>query len=286
MTGGGVIHLLRYDDFGGFTSSSVEEAIFEAVCAADYRLTVAVVPFYVDVQRLASNSTTDLVPLSADKIKLLASFLSTGAFDIALHGFAHLAVAPQRGLAEFSDSVPDPIQRGLIERGRRELEDRFQRGVNIFVPPWNNAGRSTCSLVSSMGMRLVGADATLSGAVAGGVGCVPYDATVTGTSRALASAKRAPGAIVGTTLHDYDFTGVARGEGLTEGSLRTMLMEWKGTASAVVAPDDAFQPARSEANLTYRDRLLTSRLPRRFTQTRRDVFWPATAITRESRAPR
>jgi len=250
--------------------------LFEAVCDADYHLLVAAIPFHIDISSLAAHGRAEVTRLDADKVSLLREFLSTGRFTLALHGYAHLASAPARGLAEFSDRLTEETHRALLERGREELEDRFQTTVSVFVPPWNSLGDTAARIVASMGMSLAGADATLPVAARAGSGCIPFDASIVSTDRALHLAGRHGGSIVGTTLHDYDFAEVGfRGEFFIR-DMKELLERWRKVSAPSSLPEadqEAFSVSRTSANLAFRQRVVSGHLPGRFSRIHREVYW-------------
>src|SRR2546429_49987 len=115
----GVIHVVRYDDFSAASESGVEEALFDLLLRHHIPCTVAVIPFVCDPRDLLNKGAIKLSPFPREKAKLLEPLLKARLGEVALHGYAHLALAPLRGYQEFSDAMPKETQRNLIRHGRQ-----------------------------------------------------------------------------------------------------------------------------------------------------------------------
>jgi hypothetical protein len=285
-----VIHLLRYDDFSAQSSRAVEEQLAGMFLKHRIPCTFAVVPFFCAPESLVAAGEVKLTPLPASKADVLKPLLQAGLAEIALHGFAHLALAPVRGYQEFSQRMPRDTQRQLIRRGRSHLESVFGVKVRLFVPPWNRLGSSTAAVLQEEGLLLSsgGPEATDLP-----LGQLPCPNLISETSCALATARRSrPGQnCVGTVLHDYDFKesnlGVSE---LTLAAFETELTSWKSGGavehrliSDAISPDRELEGQKARANLTLRKVISSSRLRRKFGSKMFGVHWDAKQAERLAR---
>jgi hypothetical protein len=286
-----VIHLLRYDDFSAVSDGAVEEKLIGLLLKHRVPCTFGVIPFVCAPESLLAAGDVKLTPLPGAKAGLLKPLLQAGLAEIALHGFAHLALAPVRGLQEFSDRMPLETQRQLIRRGKGLLESVFGTKVRLFVPPWNRLGRSTLVVLREEGLFLSGGELE---AAQGGpeIGQLPCVTSIRETDRALATARRFGGqGWVGTVLHDYDFKESDLGAGdVTLAELDAAVSRWKGLADveprlisdAISATADG-QGGRALANLILRETISARRLRRKFMSEVRTVYWDAATAGRLTR---
>jgi peptidoglycan/xylan/chitin deacetylase (PgdA/CDA1 family) len=277
-----VIHIIRYDDFSAASHTGVEEALFDIFLRNRIPCTVAVIPFICDPGNLLGSGAVKLSPLPGEKARLLDRLLREGLAEIALHGFAHLALAPMRGYQEFSDAMTVETQRALIRRGRQCLEDIFGVTVNLFVPPWNRLGSSTAAVLREEGLMMSG-DLHTDDDQDFELAQVPCATLIKETERALLAAQRLGGRsnTVGTMIHDYDFVE----SGYKAGSLR--IAEFEVIASAWLKIPNARRmlvtdailgneepgAERARANTQLRQRLVTSKLGRRLLSSAGAVYW-------------
>src|SRR5262249_14502487 len=150
------VHVLRYDDFSAASCSMVEEALVELLLRHRVPCTFAAIPFVCDPEELLHGGIVRLRPLSRQKAQILQPLLDAGLGEVALHGYAHLALSGLREQQEFSDAVPRETQRALISQGRAQLEDAFGAEVRVFVPPWNRLSPSTAALLRDEGFMVSG----------------------------------------------------------------------------------------------------------------------------------
>lgn len=267
-----VIHIIRYDDFSVASHAGVEEAMFDIFLRHRIPCTVAAIPFICDPAQLLNSGAVKLSPLTREKARLLDGLLKSGLAEVALHGYAHLALAPMRRQQEFSDAMPVETQRALIRRGRRHLEDVFGVRVRLFVPPWNRIGASTAIVLREEGLMMSG-DLYNDGHQDCELTQAPCAALIQETDKALFAARRLGGRgnLVGTMIHDYDFVESGHQAGkLKMAEFEAIVSAWSKmnyvrrqlVADAIL--DHAESAAeRLRANLQLCRRLKTSRLGRR-----------------------
>ncbi len=279
---GGVIHVVRYDDFSAASNTGVEEALFDIFLRHRIPCTVAVIPFICDPENLLSNGIVKPSPLPLEKARSLDELLKERLAEVALHGFSHLALAPMREHQEFSDAMPVETQRALIRRGRQYLEDIFGVKVRLFVPPWNRLGASTSAVLREEGLMMSG-DLRTDGNQDFELAQAPCATLIPETERALLAARRLGGRshLVGTMIHDYDFAE----SGYKVSSLRipefeVIASDWSKLRNVrrMLVTDailDNEEPAaeRVRANTQLRQRLGTSRLGRRLLAPAGAVYW-------------
>ena len=81
--------------------------------------------------------------------------IEAGTVEIAQHGFKHQQSGQEQ--TEFR-SVPYPIQKEWIQKGRKMLEGVFLQTVTTFVPPWNNYDTATIRILREMGFGCLSGD--------------------------------------------------------------------------------------------------------------------------------
>ena len=201
------VHILRYDDFSADSSSAVEEKLVDIFLRHRLSCTFAVIPFVCDSNTLLCAGEVKLSPLPRSKVALLRPLLEEGLGEVALHGYAHLALSTIRGCHEFSDLMPKETQRRLIQRGRCHLEDAFGLKIRLFVPPWNKLSASTALVLHEEEFLLSSDVCEPADSVDFSLPQMPCSASIAETVGALKAAVKIGKrwSSVGTLLHDYDF---------------------------------------------------------------------------------
>lgn len=282
-----IIHVVRYDDFSAASHAGVEESLFDIFLKHRIACTVAAIPFICNPEQLLESGVVRLSPLTREKARLLDGLLRSGLAEIALHGYAHLALAPMRQQQEFSDAMPLETQRALIRRGRRHLEDIFGVKVRLFVPPWNRIGASTAAVLREEGLMMSG-DLYNDGYQDCELAQAPCATLIQDTEKALLAARRFGGRnnMVGTMIHDYDFveSGYPAGN-LKIADFEAIASAWSKMSdvrrqlitNAILNHGDNGEPAveRLRANTQLCQRLRTSRLGRRLLPSAGMVYWDA-----------
>ena len=278
-----VTHLLRYDDFSACSRSAIEEKLAGIFLNLRVPCTFGVIPFVCAPENLVTAGEVKLTPLTAAKAALLKPLLQAGLGEIALHGYAHLALAPVRGFQEFSDRMPRETQRLLIRRGRSHLEDMFGVKVALYVPPWNKLGPITATVLEEEGLLLSSGGPEVANSGRLNLGQIPCPTSLGETSRALATARRfgRNGNCVGTILHDYDFKeSLLDTSTFTVADFENLVGRWKNTnqvehklISSVISPDRESESKKTLANSNLRKTISSSRLRRKLFLGMYDVYW-------------
>ena len=281
-----VTHTLRYDDFSASSCTAVEESLVDLLLTHRMPCTFAVVPYACDPQSILTGHQVNLTPLPASKAQMLRPLLKAGLAEVALHGYSHLALAPVRGLEEFSERMPQEVQRTLITRGRDHLEDIFGEKIRVYVPPWNRLAPSTATILVEEGFVLSGGMLEIPYACTIGLPQLPCTNSAMETARALATANRFGHGnnCVGTFMHDYDFReshfpfakiSLQQFEGI--------LLDWKNAGqsqpeliSAAIIGQGEVGKQRATANLDLRKRVTGGRLRRRIGAPLLQVYWDLT----------
>lgn len=273
-------HVFRYDDFSETSGSRAEDWFFGRLTELNIPCTIAVVPAEADI-RSGPLVPLAVSPLSRDRIAGIRSHVERGLFEIALHGYAHLATSHVRGSSEFGTGMERERQRELIRWGRKFLEDLFGVSIVTFVPPWNAYSPDTLAVLEEEDFNTI--SAALYGPVRGGaLRYVPGTAGPEGTLRALRRARHRPGSLVVTIVHDYDLldAGHERGipragwERIFSGLLSEPNVQTVTIGQLATALEGEFGPARYATNLRRIAKL--RRLPSRiFDRGRSSVYVPA-----------
>lgn len=283
-----VIHLLRYDDFSAGSSQAVEEKLAALFLQHRVPCTFGVIPFVCAPESLLNAGEVKLSPLLPDKAALLKPLVQAGLAEIALHGYAHLALAPVRGHQEFSQRMPGEIQRQLIRRGKDHLENVFGVGVRLFLPPWNKLAPSTAVVLQEEGLLLSSGGPEIAAAGEFRLDQLPCPTGISETGRALATARRHGRGqnFVGTVIHDYDFEESNLGAAaFTLAEFETQLGQWQqpGGVEQRLISDTILAHHQSVgemalANFNLRKTVNGSRLRRKIASPWLDVYWnPQTA---------
>lgn len=277
-----IIHVVRYDDFSATSHTAVESSMFDIFLRLRIPCTVAVIPFICDPKKLLQAGEVFLLPLPRGKARMLEPLLEAGLAEIALHGFAHLALAPMRGYQEFSDAMPIETQRSLLRRGRRHLEEAFGVRVRLFVPPWNRLSESTAEVLREEGLQVSG-DLQPDARAGAECGQMPCATLIEDTGKAFAAAHHIGGQsnVIGTMIHDYDFVESGYGVGsMTMGVFDRIAGEWARMpnvrrmliSDALAGHQDA-RAERNRANRQFRGNLQHSRLGRLVLSRAALVYW-------------
>jgi len=283
-----VTHVLRYDDFSACSSAAVEERL--AVIFLKHRVpcTFGVIPFACMPENLINAGEIKLNPLSPARADLLKPLLQAGLAEIALHGYAHLALAPMRGLQEFSQRMPRDTQRQLIQRGRAHLENLFGVRVRLYVPPWNKLAPATAAVLKEEGLYVSSGGPEVASPECLSLGQLPCPTLIDETSRALAAAQRhgAGRNCVGTVLHDYDFKESNLGTSTYSlNEFDAAVARWKNASpvdckliSDMIAANPDAGGQKALANFNLRRTINARRFRRKLAGSLLNVYWnPQTA---------
>jgi hypothetical protein len=285
-----VTHVLRYDDFSAASSDAVEEKLAGIFLKYRVPCTFGVIPFVCAPENLVNAGEIKLSPLSTTKAALLKPLLQAGLAEIALHGYAHLALAPVRGYQEFSERMPKETQRQLIRRGRSHLEDTFGVKVRLYVPPWNKLAPTTAAVLQDEDLLLSGGGPETTTSGKPNLSQLPCPTSIGETSRALATARKfgGDGNCVGTNFHDYDFkeSGLDTSD-FTVAKFEENLSRWKNAGQVehklipnAISNDRESESKKAAANSNLRKMIWSSRLRRKFFAGLCEVYWNTQAAER------
>jgi predicted deacetylase len=278
-----VTHVLRYDDFSAASSDAVEERLAGIFLKHRVPCTFGVIPFVCAPENLVNAGEIKLSPLSTTKADSLKPLLQAGLAEIALHGYAHLALAPVRGYQEFSERMPRETQRQLLRRGRGHLEDTFGVKVRLYVPPWNKLAPTTASVLEEEGLFLSSGGPEINSSGKTNLSQLPCPTSIGETSRALATAQRfgRHGNCVGTIVHDYDFKESGLGtSNFAVAEFEENLCRWRNAGqveqkliSNVISADREAESKKAAANSNLGKAASGSRLRRKLFLNLQAVYW-------------
>lgn len=199
----------RYDDYSSLSNAAADQGVIEAFRRRRVACTFAVVPAITSIYPWVEGRDQQELILDGAKAAALKSAVESGAVDLALHGWRHLANEHTRH--------PDPSEfKGLgyeaqveiLSRGRDFLEQISGVRPKLFVPPWNSYDQVTERALEATGF--IGLSASRNSPVPaprGALKFAPITTEVMGLRRAveLASSGKHIGASVGVMMHPYDF---------------------------------------------------------------------------------
>lgn len=199
----------RYDDYSALSHAAVDRGVIDIFGRHQLTCTFAVVPAITSIYPWVEGSDQQEIPLSQEKKAELREAVRSGAVDLALHGWRHLA--------NEHTCHPDPSEfRGLsldeqtriLQRGRDYLADAVGAPPTLFVPPWNSYDGNTVKALELSGFRGISAarnspmpEKTSKLAFA------PYTAELGGMRAAIDAARKGgeDQPVVGIMMHPYDF---------------------------------------------------------------------------------
>jgi peptidoglycan/xylan/chitin deacetylase (PgdA/CDA1 family) len=143
--------VFRFDDPSPKSDSDLEREVLAEFAKRELPLTVAVVPFALN--------GSELLALSDRDVHHLLRGSNAGLVEIALHGFAHTpsACSTPGARSEFIGLAINDQDR-MIREGREQLEQKFQRPILGFVPPFNSYDSTTISVLQKHNFGYISAD--------------------------------------------------------------------------------------------------------------------------------
>jgi peptidoglycan/xylan/chitin deacetylase (PgdA/CDA1 family) len=199
----------RYDDYSALSHPGVDRGVIDIFGRHKLTCTFAVVPAITSIYPWVEGSDQQEIPLSQEKKDELRAAVRSGAVDLALHGWRHLA--------NEHTCHPDPSEfRGLsldeqakiLQRGRDFLADAVGSPPTLFVPPWNSYDGNTVKALELNGFRGISAARNSpSPDKSSKLAFAPYTAELGGMRAAIASARQSgeEHPVVGIMMHPYDF---------------------------------------------------------------------------------
>jgi peptidoglycan/xylan/chitin deacetylase (PgdA/CDA1 family) len=146
---------IRDDDTSYFTMPDDLEKVYGPFTKGG-PVSLAVVPFHragtsgCVPDQFRGRGTVHPLHENQPLVRYLRNGVSTGRFEIMLHGYHH---DEPDGLPEFMNRK-DPDQR--VSRGRKYLEDLLGAAVRVFVPPGNTIGSAGLRAIAREGLHLGG----------------------------------------------------------------------------------------------------------------------------------
>jgi hypothetical protein len=147
---------IRDDDTSFFTRPEELERAYGYITRRG-PVSLAVVPFCragssrAVPEKVRGSCSVHPLHENAPLVEYLREKVSTGRFEIMLHGYHH---DEAHGRPEFAGG--DDLDRRVRE-GRRYLEDLLRTTIKVFVPPHNAIGRQGLHAVARAGLHLAGA---------------------------------------------------------------------------------------------------------------------------------
>lgn len=198
----------RYDDYSSLTSPGVDTGLIDIFRRNNATCTFAVVPAMTSIYPAVQGEGED-VPLSSEKAAALRAGVESGAIDVALHGWNHLANEHTRypHPSEFK-GLGTEAQLVILRRGREFLKQMIGVEPVVFVPPWNSYDRNTLLALDSLGFLGISANrySPLLHASTR-LRFAPMTIELGKLRQAVETARRdgAEDSVIGVMLHPYDF---------------------------------------------------------------------------------
>lgn len=214
----------RYDDYSSLSHPGVDRGLIEIFGRHGFTCTFAVVPAITTLYPWVQGDDGAELPLSEDKAVELRAAVQSGAVDVALHGWRHLAneFARHPNPSEFK-GLPLPEQISILRKGCDSLESMIGKRPLVLVPPWNSYDDNTLLALEQSGFVGISANRYSPRPTATSkLKLAPMTVEINGL-RAAISAARADSdesadndesAIIGVMMHPYDFieSGDQRGK--------------------------------------------------------------------------
>lgn len=190
--------VLRCDDYG-YDDPDFYLKLRDLMEDSGAKLTVGAVPVLGE----------ELRSYSAYQDSVLLMLAETDGFEIAQHGFSHKNWGG--GTGEFAGRSFDAQSRD-ISIGRQVLEDKINKPIETFIPPWNAFDEATLQVMYENDFRAI-SGATSKGDYSrdiGGISFIPFTIDLP-RLRSLADGKKLKkDAVYIVLFHAYDFADNAK----------------------------------------------------------------------------
>lgn len=199
----------RYDDYSSLSHPAVDRGLIDIFARNQLSCTFAVVPAITSLYPIPEGTDQQELPLSAEKKAELRAAVQSGAVDLALHGWRHLANqhTGHPNPSEYKGLTLDE-QVEILRRGRDFLADAVGVAPTLFVPPWNSYDGNTVKALEINGFKGISAS-RYSPNPAGGSTLVfaPMTTELGGIRSAIESARNSKedDPVIGVMMHPYDF---------------------------------------------------------------------------------
>jgi hypothetical protein len=173
------------------------------------------------------------IPLSAEKVDILADLVRTGKVEIAQHGYSH-QTRDANYFSEF-DGMPAEEQIERIAKGTEYLEDRFKVAITTFIPPWNRYDSNTLFALQSAGFKSLSAGTRSSAFSGSDLRVLPWTCNLGQLKQTVDEARSSSGrhAIIVAGFHEYDFVEVDPARGSFSFSDLEEILAWLAKLSDV-----------------------------------------------------
>jgi len=252
--------VFRYDDYSSRSPTEIERKIFQDFSRLRFHLTVGIVPHVVSRDEW-DPSFQELIPLSEDKIFLLQTFMNNGVVTPALHGYSHQTAKKNlSGVGSEFRGLSYPDQLNRIEKGKKYVEDKLGRNIDIFIPPFNIYDRNTLKVVENLGFLTFSAGLYSTSDKNSGLNILPATADLSDLRSTLEDVMRSSfsSCVVVVLFHPYDFREIDKDRGMLSYQQFQGLLEWvSGQKDVVVvlldeiATADDFNAALFAKNRSY-----------------------------------
>ena len=220
--------VFRFDDYSTRSTTELEVKLIKAFQRHNIRATFGVIP-YVSVGDARDPLPQDLLALTPEKAAILRDAISSGAVDVALHGYSHQV--PRKvsieQLTEFRD-VDYRTQLKKIQKGRAYLESILGIPVASFIPPWNTYDLNTLRALEALDFKIISAALQGVARPTSSLAFLPATVPPTGLRAAIALARRGPGTdpLIVVLFHEYDFVEINAARGTLAFREFDELLEW------------------------------------------------------------
>jgi peptidoglycan/xylan/chitin deacetylase (PgdA/CDA1 family) len=221
--------VLRYDDFSNRTAIDFDRELIDALRTRGLSATFGVIPF--ERERVEGEPyyafPGKVVPLAPEKGDLLAEAVRDGTVEVALHGYVHQEVAPERPWSEFAGVTRDDQYRKIAE-GKDLLERALNTGIDVFIPPFNTFDDTTVRVTEELGFRIFSAGGLNAPESPSTLSFLPSTCQIAELREAVLSAREAREAapIIVALCHPHDLVEVNPQTGVLTMGQFAELLDW------------------------------------------------------------
>lgn len=203
--------VFRYDDYSELSDVDFDLSVFRIIIEHGFNLMIGVIPF-VAKEMDGKGYCTEQFSLSQSRIDLLKE-LPSEKVEIALHGYSHQNLSSNR-LAEFCDEVEPDLQKEWISKGKKLLEDGFEKSIDWFIPPFNEYNESTLKALIKCGFAGISAGA-VDGHLVDGLYYIQGTCGLYNLQHAIDYYEKDQEGYIIVQLHNYDFYNKSTLKGMT-----------------------------------------------------------------------
>ena len=241
--------VFRYDDYCSQSPTDLEIKIFQDFLRFQMSLNVGIIPFAASSNERGP-SHQELIPLTEEKTALLRSYIDSGTVIPSLHGYSHQTVINDfTGIKSEFRGLSYQEQLIKIEKGKKFLEDRLGRDINIFAPPWNIYDRNTLRVVEELGFTTISAGLHSTPDKDSNLKFLPETENISNLRSVIKNARKVSSSpvVILVLFHDYDFLEIDKDLGRMFYKQFQALLEWiAGQEDVTVVP---LEEAATKLNL-------------------------------------